>query len=187
MFNQVVKSLHILVSFFQFQQIGIVGRTGAGKSSLTLALFRILERAGGKITIDGVDIATLGLQDLRSRLTIIPQVIAQYRYTCLSNYIDTCTDTRVRTHVYVRWDGLLISTLDSWVRGPGAVFYFVKVYTGWDYALGAFGPTRRCYHSLRRAGSKWSKTCDPRACCFSRSNLILFVVVFAVTVSVIFS
>ena len=94
MFNQVVKSLHILVSFFQFQQIGIVGRTGAGKSSLTLALFRILERAGGKITIDGVDIATLGLQDLRSRLTIIPQVITQYRYTCLSN-IDTCADTCV--------------------------------------------------------------------------------------------
>ena len=55
-------------------QVGIVGRTGAGKSTLTLALFRILERAGGRIVVDGVDIAKIGLQDLRSRLTIILQV-----------------------------------------------------------------------------------------------------------------
>ena len=52
-----------------------MGRTGAGKSTLTLALFRILERAGGKIVVDGIDIAKIGLQDLRSRLTIIPQVM----------------------------------------------------------------------------------------------------------------
>ncbi|CAH1777684.1 unnamed protein product [Owenia fusiformis] len=55
------------------EKVGIVGRTGAGKSSLTLCLFRIIEAAGGAIFIDGVNIAHLGLHQLRSKLTILPQ------------------------------------------------------------------------------------------------------------------
>lgn len=55
------------------EKVGVVGRTGAGKSSLTNCLFRILESAGGQIIIDGIDIASIGLHDLREKLTIIPQ------------------------------------------------------------------------------------------------------------------
>uniref|UniRef100_A0A8D1H6G2 Multidrug resistance-associated protein 1 n=1 Tax=Sus scrofa TaxID=9823 RepID=A0A8D1H6G2_PIG len=55
------------------EKVGIVGRTGAGKSSMTLCLFRILEAAEGEIRIDGLNVADIGLHDLRSQLTIIPQ------------------------------------------------------------------------------------------------------------------
>ncbi|CCD69448.1 ABC-type glutathione-S-conjugate transporter [Caenorhabditis elegans] len=62
-------SAHIAPS----EKVGIVGRTGAGKSSLTLALFRIIEADGGSIEIDGINIANLQLEQLRSCLTIVPQ------------------------------------------------------------------------------------------------------------------
>uniref|UniRef100_A0A8C7LEF1 Canalicular multispecific organic anion transporter 2-like n=1 Tax=Oncorhynchus kisutch TaxID=8019 RepID=A0A8C7LEF1_ONCKI len=64
---------NLTVSVKGGEKIGIVGRTGAGKSSMTLCLFRLLEAAGGEITIDGVKISEIGLHDLRSKLTIIPQ------------------------------------------------------------------------------------------------------------------
>ena len=64
----------MLVNTYPCLQIGIVGRTGAGKSSITLSLFRIIEAARGSIVIDGLDIARMGLHDVRKNLAIIPQV-----------------------------------------------------------------------------------------------------------------
>ena len=55
------------------EKIGIVGRTGAGKSSLTMAMFRLCEPAQGGMMIDGKDTVQLGLHDLRPKITIIPQ------------------------------------------------------------------------------------------------------------------
>ena len=64
---------HLTFDVSPGEKVGVVGRTGAGKSTLSLALLRYVEPSGGSITIDGLDVCDMGLEDLRQRITIIPQ------------------------------------------------------------------------------------------------------------------
>lgn len=73
-----LKNINLIIE--DGEKVGIVGRTGAGKSTLALALFRILEAEQGFIKIDGIDISTVKLEEFRRRLAIIPQDPVSFEY-----------------------------------------------------------------------------------------------------------
>ncbi|CAI6285620.1 unnamed protein product [Periconia digitata] len=74
-------NLHIMGG----ERIGIIGRTGAGKSSVLNALFRMVNLSSGTISVDGIDITDISLKTLRSRISIIPQDPVLFRGTIRSN------------------------------------------------------------------------------------------------------
>uniref|UniRef100_A0A0C9S8B2 TSA: Wollemia nobilis Ref_Wollemi_Transcript_11795_5173 transcribed RNA sequence n=1 Tax=Wollemia nobilis TaxID=56998 RepID=A0A0C9S8B2_9CONI len=113
------------------EKIGVVGRTGSGKSTLVQAMFRLVEPSGGKIIIDQVDIAKLGLHDVRSRFGIIPQEPVLFEGTVRSNIdplghysddqiwksLERCQLADVVASKSGKLDSLVVDNGDNWSVG----------------------------------------------------------------------
>jgi ABC-type multidrug transport system fused ATPase/permease subunit len=113
------------------EMVGVVGRTGSGKSSLFRALLRLTELEKGSISIDGVDIAGVDLGVLRSRIAIIPQEPVLFSGTLRRNLdpFNTCSDDRL-------WSALRRSNLENTVRSlPGGLMFEVNE-GGDNFSLG---------------------------------------------------
>lgn len=128
-------------------KVGVAGRTGCGKSTLMMALYRIVEPAAGRVVIDGIDTATIGLRDLRSRLALVPQDPVVFSGTVRSN-LDPFDEYAVgrdggEDRDAPLWEALGASHLDAAVRAmEGGLDAEVRwgVALGWLHGPGLWHP-----------------------------------------------
>ncbi|KAL5574201.1 hypothetical protein UlMin_023798 [Ulmus minor] len=113
------------------KKVGVVGRTGSGKSTLIQAIFRIVEPREGSIIIDGVDICKIGLHDLRTRLSIIPQDPTMFEGTVRGNLdpLEQYSDNDV-------WEALDKCQLGPLVRGKEKKLEATVVENGENWSVG---------------------------------------------------
>ncbi|KAL6008314.1 ATP-binding cassette sub- C member 9 [Asimina triloba] len=122
---------NITCTFPGKMKVGVVGRTGSGKSTLIQAIFRIVEPTEGSIVIDDVDICKIGLHDLRSRLSIIPQDPTMFEGTVRGNLdpLGQHTDTEI-------WEALDKCQLGNLVREKEAKLDSPVVENGENWSVG---------------------------------------------------
>lgn len=109
--------------------MGIVGRTGSGKSTITLALFRFIEAYQGSILIDGIDITKVGTTDLRSNMSIIPQDPTLFTGTLRSNLDPFNNFQDADIFLALKRVHLLVSEADMESIGSGNVNVFYDLDT----------------------------------------------------------
>ncbi|XP_043700123.1 ABC transporter C family member 3-like [Telopea speciosissima] len=118
-------------TFPEGMKIGIVGRTGSGKSTLLQVLFRMLEPTNGQILIDGINISKIGLHDLRTRLSIIPQDPTMFEGTLRSNLdpLEEYTDEQI-------WEALDKCQLGDEVRKKEGKLNSIVTENGENWSIG---------------------------------------------------
>jgi len=111
------------------EKVGIVGRTGSGKSSLIVTLFRIVETDGGSITLDGLDLQSMGLNDVRGRIAAIPQDPVLFSGTVRSNL-----DPYGRYEDHEIWDALshVALKVQHMCQGPASIDRGAKAFGHFD-------------------------------------------------------
>ncbi|XP_076921706.1 putative ABC transporter C family member 15 [Bidens hawaiensis] len=122
---------NITCTFPGKKKVGVVGRTGSGKSTLIQAIFRVVEPTQGFITIDGVDICKIGLHDLRSRLSVIPQDPAMFEGTVRGNLdpLNQYPDAEI-------WEALDKCQLGDVVREKDEKLEYLVVEGGENWSVG---------------------------------------------------